>query len=289
MDKNKICLELSFIVVGPQKTATTWLFEKLSPLPNLSTTIRKEIFFWDRYFERGFKWYEQQFNTNNSNVSHDVIYCEFAPSLFESKEALDRLKKCHPHLKIVITLRDPIERQYSLYLHHRRAGRLYGGFEEEFTESNLLGSMYKDYLPKWIDAFSDQNVKVFLYEDLINDFENSFPRLLEFIGQNNVDLSSVRHQQRVNNASHPKSLFLASCATKVSSLFRDLKLELVIDLAKKLGLKTIFKGGKEPDTISPEFKGYLSEYYEEDYKYVSNLLKRTHLPWTKHVNNTKIG
>jgi len=111
---------LDFVSVGPQRTGTSWLHRYLRLHPMLAFPLHvKETKFFDARFEKGFDWYWKHFGDPSQNTKRG----EIAPTYFHSAEALARLSKFEG-LRVVIHLRDPIARTWSLFRHHRNKGRV---------------------------------------------------------------------------------------------------------------------------------------------------------------------
>src|SRR5207248_4389589 len=106
-----------FILVGPKRTATTWLHRVLAEQLCFPAGI-KETMFFDLHYARGLRWYESHF----SHCDSHCIAAESAPSYFHSQPAIERISRHIPECRIICTLRDPVERLYSLYRLMREHG-----------------------------------------------------------------------------------------------------------------------------------------------------------------------
>lgn len=129
-----------FIIVGAQKAGTTALYEILSAIPDLLPTMRKEPHFWDALVSDPGNWTtdvhcakikEYISKWNASLITPSSILFEKTPSLLAipriPNDIQEVLRRVHPDLsvKIVVVLRDPVERfhsQYKMncYIHLRR-------------------------------------------------------------------------------------------------------------------------------------------------------------------------
>jgi hypothetical protein len=70
----------------------------------------KEPCFFDRNFHKGLNWYYNRFIYVEPRIAGEV-----SPTYFYSEQARDRIKAMVPRCRIIRTLRDPVERVYSLY------------------------------------------------------------------------------------------------------------------------------------------------------------------------------
>ena len=109
------------LLVGPQKTGSTALLSFLVNLPQFSTSYRdKETFEEIQFFSNttrylyGPDWYQNRFPlTPNSTL------IEKSATYFDHELSPKRIRSLLPHSRIIIILRDPIERAYSWFQHQR--------------------------------------------------------------------------------------------------------------------------------------------------------------------------
>src|SRR5437016_1278873 len=163
---------LSFVLVGPQRTGTTWFHEYLATCPDaVVPTKLKETFFFDRYYEKGLEWYASHFR----EVPEDARAGEVAPTYFHAPEAPQRIAAVNPQCRIVITLREPVGRLVSLYHHEQRYGMIpvhEGLLRALDTHPELLeSSRYATHCRRWSETFGPSNVQIVLMEDLASDPE----------------------------------------------------------------------------------------------------------------------
>lgn len=117
MDKDSASKKTSivdFLLVGVQKSGTTTLYSYLRDHPAISMASIKEVQFFnnDRLFESGapdYTWYHSFFNDDldynlQGEATPAYIYCRDAPK---------RIWQYNPDMKIIVILRNPIERAYS--------------------------------------------------------------------------------------------------------------------------------------------------------------------------------
>ena len=232
------------IVVGPMKAGTSWIHDYLEyrgdvVLPNGV----KETMFFDKRFEKGLDWYMDHFKHLKNNSS---IVVEVAPSYFHCDEAPVRIKKTLGDCKVIITVRDPVKRAWSHYLHLRRKGYTKSNIRDAINEypEIIKASCYKTLISKWYDVFSLENV-YFLEQDLLasdpDEFASTLCRAL------NMPFTSVPDELREkrNAAAVPRSFYLALLTRKVANLVRDFRGYRIINYAKKIGLKDVVFGAPD--------------------------------------------
>src|ERR1700676_3185895 len=94
-----------FIAVGPQRTGTTWVHEVLKPHLGLPRGIKETDFFLKNY-AKGMQWYLEFFR----GYPPQMLLGEVDPNYFGEDVVRERIEKDIPGAKIVVTLRDPVER-----------------------------------------------------------------------------------------------------------------------------------------------------------------------------------
>lgn len=115
--------------------------------------------------------------------------------LYYSKKSAINIKQYEPHAKIIIVLRNPVDRAYSNYIWALKEGkesvwsfREALDLEKERKEQGV-GSVwhykskgfYASQVQGFLDAFGADQVKIFLYEDLKNDVAGVCRALFDFL------------------------------------------------------------------------------------------------------------
>jgi hypothetical protein len=129
-----------FIIVGTQKGGTSSLYASLCLHPQIRPVIEKELHFFDLQFHRGKSWYQAQFPLRSSRlhsfgVKHPpAISGEASPYYLFHPHVPKRILTLIPQAKIIILLRNPIDRAYSHYHHNVRKQRESLSFEEAIRQ-----------------------------------------------------------------------------------------------------------------------------------------------------------
>ena len=99
-----------FLCIGAQKAGTTWLHKNLRYHPEIYLPDFKEIHFFNGgYKNHGLKWYSQLFEEKGSRIAGDITP---AYSTLD-KNKIEILHRILPNAKIILILRNPIERAWS--------------------------------------------------------------------------------------------------------------------------------------------------------------------------------
>lgn len=158
------------LFIGPTKTGTSWIHSYLEARGDVTLPSKtKETFFFDRHYDQGQLWYAAHFEPA---ISENTCV-ELAPSLFHKDMAISRVGEMLPTVKVICTLRNPIDRAVSHYFHLRRYGRIPENFAEAVRDypEILTTSLYSKNLQNWRAAFGHDRVCVLIYEDLQREQE----------------------------------------------------------------------------------------------------------------------
>lgn len=201
-----------YLLIGTKRGGTTSLAAYLNDHPDVAplfprTAVPKGVRFFDDHFAEGPRWYRSHFPSTLARRGSRITGEATAHYLFDPR-ASERAQGIVPGAKIVVLLRDPVERAFS---HHRErtrqgvetlsfedalaaepdrlAGELermladpaYVSFEREHHSYRGQGC-YVDYLPAWVDRFGHDRVLVLISEDFFEDPAREYARTLEFLG-----------------------------------------------------------------------------------------------------------
>lgn len=109
---------LDFMIIGAQKAGTTALSHFLSQHPDVAMAKGKEVHLFDAP-DYSTDWaandINQRYAANFDGVSTAVLWGEATPIYLYRPEIIPELKRYNPALKLIVILRDPVERAISHY------------------------------------------------------------------------------------------------------------------------------------------------------------------------------
>lgn len=136
----------SIIGIGVQKAGTTSLYQWLIQHPQIIANTG-EVHYFDFHYNRGESWYRSNFPLNlflslrESLLQKKVKTCEVTPNYLFAPQAIPRMKNLLPDSKLLVLLRDPVDRAISHYYHQVHKGREERRFNEAIQyERQLLES-----------------------------------------------------------------------------------------------------------------------------------------------------
>ena len=107
-----------FLIIGAQKCGTTSLFYYLSQHPDLNLPHTKEIHFFDLHYEKGIDWYKNNFLS--ADPFCNKLSGEASPYYLFHPLVPERVAMHLPNIKLIVMLRNPVDRAYSHFMHQRR-------------------------------------------------------------------------------------------------------------------------------------------------------------------------
>lgn len=110
-----------FLIIGAMKAGTTSLFHYIKRHPAMRSPIRKEIHYFDIGRRKSVWWYRAHFPICLPPGS--VITGEACPAYLFCPGADRRIHELLPDVRLIVLLRNPVERAISHYFHERRMGR----------------------------------------------------------------------------------------------------------------------------------------------------------------------
>lgn len=171
----------NFLYIGPDKAGSSWLREALAVYPEVFLTPAKDLYFFDRYYDRGIQWYRSQFREAESG--HAVVG-EVCPDYLASADAPERIASCLPHVKMMVTLREPSARAFSSYLYMRKHGEGPPTFREALMSCPDLieHGRYATQLRRYLDCFDRQAIYIALFDDLQADAQAFLDGITDWLG-----------------------------------------------------------------------------------------------------------
>lgn len=232
-----------FLVVGPAKTGTTWLYEQLKHVEGFAMPPTKEVCFFNEvnfahtidpgsgflkkyedqghlvsvsrlkeakkkfiqrrilnqhyaYEQKQFLWglFYRYFPRNTGQLSwyfysllfdhrKDTVTGDISPLYFPVKEeVIEIIAKRFPYLKIVIIIREPVERAWSNIRMNYYSELAVPGFSiKEYLAKPNPGSDYQYAITNWEKHFGPHRMQYLFYDDLANQPRKFLQQFLNFV------------------------------------------------------------------------------------------------------------
>jgi hypothetical protein len=209
-----------FMVVGAQKSGTTSLYSYIVRHPAVRTARLKELHYFDREFAHGSAWYRSQFPLGLGTRSWRTG--EATPYYLAHPLVPARAARLVPNARIIVLLRNPIDRAYSHYQHSANRGQEHRTFEEALEveaelirpeeariasnpgyrsidherRSYLTRGLYAEQLERWFEHFPPEQVLVLLSEALFQSPEAEVSKVFAFMGLSSLPAAHEMFEQQ---------------------------------------------------------------------------------------------
>lgn len=193
-----------FLIIGAQKCGTTSLYHYLTQHPQIVSASCKEVHFFDLNYQFGLEWYTAQlgeFARANSLCGEASPYYIFHP------QVPARVARHFPQVKLIVLLRNPVDRAISHYYHEVKLGcetlsledaiaqesdRLHGELEKLQTDANyysynhqhytyLSRGLYLQQLQHWMTFFPQEQFLILKSEDFWENPDRTLVEVLNFL------------------------------------------------------------------------------------------------------------
>ncbi len=217
-----------FVIIGAQKGGTTSLFRYLTEHPDVGGANKKEVHFFDFRFHKGMDWYLAHFPPRGKHT----LVGEASPSYLFHPEVPGRVRAALPQAKLIVLLRNPVDRAYAHYQMNVGWGFETLPFEAAISQepermgdsgdlsrdwqslsyvnwrrfSYVSRGVYVDQLQRWLSVFPREQVLVIKSEELYEEPERIYDQTLKFLDLRPWRLTSYEHYNRGAYAGmHPET------------------------------------------------------------------------------------
>lgn len=266
-----------FLIIGTQKAGTSWLELVLGQHPRIYMP-GKQLHFFDQNYGRGSDWYARQFP---SNLASGVLAGEKTTEYFDTKYVARtpvRIAESFDEVKMILILRDPVERAISSVRHHIMRGlepytediegALFADLERKDGYRYIERGMYSLQLGEYLNNFDREEILTLIYEeDVLAQPEASLEKVCLFLGIESYsfrDLSQRVNSQALSVPSIRLSRYLRTIPNARGIVRR-------IDNFMKLNEWTL--------SVSDDVKKRLRLFYQDDTRNLAELLGRDLPNW----------
>ncbi len=276
----------NLFLVGAAKAGTTSVYEELARHPRVFMSPMKEPHFFSRIQpspeRRAFFPHvsdEAEYLALFDGASGEDLVGEASTSYLWDEHAAERIRRVAPDARILIMLRDPVERAYSQYWNDVREGIESRPFADAVAAEERSGrgawgvtslyidcGRYAEQVARYLDRFGDRVLMAFL-EDLVRDRAGTMAGIRSFLG---LDADAPGVEARPGNpASAPRNALsraiLASGRARTiarATVPRSLRARLRAALVKEIS----------PPAMDPETRRRLEEIFRPEVARLAELL-----------------
>ncbi len=222
-----------FLVIGVKRGGTTSVWNWLVRHPHVAPMFPaaqqiKSPHYFDIHYDKGLDWYRSHFPTRASLVKSwrhtgfRPLTGEASPYYVFHPMVAERVATVVPKVKLIVTLRNPVDRAYSNYWERRGSdaeplatfeaaidaeeGRLAGAPDRlaaglysvhHDCHTYLARGRYMEHLGPWRRRFGDDQLLILPFESLTKDPATAYRRIQEFLGLPVVDPPALPHHNKL--------------------------------------------------------------------------------------------
>ncbi len=266
-----------FLIIGAMRSGTTALSNWLGQHPDVFIAPGKELHFFDRHFDMGVDWYRSQFK----RAGEATRLAEATPNYLHEPEAIERISQVIPEVKLLIILRNPVDRAYSHYWHNQSRGKESLSFAEAIEaeqariSSDKANRAFYSYasrghyitqLDEVLSRFRRSALHVEIAEEFFSDPERRLPIIFRFL---DIDPTFVpsKVDERINRFVEFRSVRLRAFSKRLPGV-----------AAGVIGRLNVRSGSDYPP-MEPIVRAHLESVFERSNQRLATLLDRTGPIW----------
>ena len=269
-----------FLILGAPKAGTTWLVRCLRRHPTVFLPVQ-EIHYWTKpdFTDRAHARYRSLF----AEAAAGQVVGERSNSYLVSPEAAEAIARHMPNVKLVVSLRSPVDRAYSGYCMRLRTGGVNRDVERFLDPERsacpdiLRNSMYYRSLQPYLARFPRSQIHFLFFDDIEHGGAAALTALCHFLG-----IEPLVQQMLVNEKVNPKEK-----SRLPSSLVRLLQSSGIARTLSRV-LRTTLLGRKLSGTLRRQtsypplpaaLRARMAEYFRDDVEQLSRLVERDLRHW----------
>jgi len=187
----KDCKGPTFLGIGSQRCATTYLNQVLEAHPSIQMATKERNFFNYNIQKKGLGWYLQYFR--RSAESGIQAHGEISPTYaVMRRREIQLARKLFPHLRLILLVRHPVDRMWSALRRHWTYSYLDDVAEVGKDVASMLGYAdqrladafgdYRAIYRNWASVFDEDRILLLRFDRMKNEPDLTVARVLEFVG-----------------------------------------------------------------------------------------------------------
>ena len=218
-----------FLVIGAKRCGTTSLYQHLSEHPCISRSPRDNIGFFNENYHLGINWYKSLFPTvfykkKMESKNKQCLFFDVTSTYMEEELTAKNVYEVNPNQKIIVILRNPVDRAYSHYHVNVKEKSEKRSFEDAvFEEMNRIKSeriiqnknknlrvftpnnihylkkgFYALQLKSWFKIFPREQILVLSTEEFQEDQNLIYKKIFDFLNIPNMKIKSIEKMEKGN-------------------------------------------------------------------------------------------
>ena len=287
--------KVDFFIVGAPKAGTTSLYFYLNEHPQIEmSSVKEPDYFSNKEMQTQNLYYKKQridtlkkYNALYSEKKN-LVRGEASVSYLYYNGVPKKIFEYNTKSKIIIMLRNPVERAFSHYLMDKRLGYISENFEtiinQKYSDKKLnlfyqqyieLGK-YTEQIKRYFDVFRSENILFIDYDDFVSRTSQEIDKVYSFL---NIDNSATSQVNKIYNSyTNPNNKIVSYLYSFV--FLRSVANYFFSALIKEKILRLFFVHSEKPVLIK-ESRNLLINYFSKDINNLSKLLNKDYTKWIK--------
>lgn len=264
-----------FIIIGAVKGATTWIHNQLQHNPAVFLPGPEPHYFSQEH-DRGLDHYRSLF----AAATPGHILGEKSADYFAHALAAARLAAVLPAARLVLQLRNPVDRAYSDYKMLYRRGTI-SGPPEAYLDGRttdqprfLQDGLYGAHLARWRDHFDAAQIKVLLFEDVKAAPTDVVAAVCDHIGAPYHFSAEVGTRPRNDSTALFLPLPVRSALAPLKEAARPLRGNTMFE-----GVRRVFAREIRYPPLPDALRSRMTDYYARDVERLESLIGRDLSHW----------
>jgi len=173
-----------FIIIGAAKCGTSALFMNLDKHPDIfmgqKTKTSIEFHFWGypKNYKKGLNWYKKAFKK-------DKVCGEKSIEYWVNHKSMKLIKRYIPNVRLILCVRNPVDRAFSNYQLHHRKGRVGAFTYKLFKQQSVYykrGLYYKGLVTRVLKYFDKDQIYICVTEHMKQNTTEEIRKIYKFLG-----------------------------------------------------------------------------------------------------------
>lgn len=267
----------NFLIIGAEKSGTTWLYKQLKSHPEIFFPDTKELHYFnqynsnfdynDRFDTLGLQYYRRFFD----GAHKERAVGEVTPMYLCDPKAPTRVHTVLPDVKLICCLRNPADRAYSHYWMARRKGHvnmLFKDVVQRRDERFIKRGLYAQQLARYLEFFPREKILVLVYEEVMQNPQTALEYVARFLS---VDPGFIKTeaelQQRVFGATDYRSAAMHNIVNTILKRFRRRRITSdFLDTMKHFGAARLWKHLNQVERSYPAMPQSMRRQLDDIYR-----------------------
>ena len=184
-------------------------------------------------------WYSRLYE----NAPYDSVKGDIAAGYFRSEIARKRISKVLPGRKMIIMVRNPIERLWSGYRFMIANGTFAGTFGQmisngQLNRQRLDRGLYAQRIEEWRKDMGDENILVVFLDDVMNEPQRTYSRICNYLSISE-EYTPKKLQEKINQPERVRSMVMRDIHLKMELFLSRNEFRLVKRIIRGIGLSNL--------------------------------------------------